>query len=239
MRTTRFNRSLILKSILIVTTTLGMALLSASAISAKPDVPPGKANPVVVYDYHDFGAPSVVEKEFSAFGRFGSYYTVIDKLTYPAEGELLVDRTRSDDGGMLSRHVYHYLLTDTDMLWVRDDSYNSEGDITTTTVFDPALSIRQSVMPQGAVQGGGAVSTSTSATTPDEEKYGVTRFNSALALEDVQVPYGPISGCLRMYEEVNGNSRTSWYCPGVGLTKWVRDNGDVWELKNCIGCPAP
>ena len=163
-------------------------------------------------------------------------YTIIDNLTRPVPGELVVDRGYWDNGSLFRRYVYHYQANDTELLWDWSESYYPDV-LQTTSYFEPPLSIRQANMPKGAVQGGGAVNTG----TPEENVSNVTRVNTALDLDDIHLPFGTLSGCLRMFEEHNGISRISWYCPEVGLAKrlWGQPYDRVWELSECVGCPTP
>ena len=93
-------------------------------------------------------------------------------------------------------------------------------------------------MPQGAIHGDAVNVSKTGAGV--EIQYGATRSNTALGLDDVEVPYGAFSDCLRMWEEADAVHRVSWYCPGVGLTKRIiggPNTSALWELVDCVGCP--
>ena len=141
-----------------------------------------------------------------------------------------VDNVLSVDGIPFGRHVWYFRMTDTDFLYYRSDRRDPEsGDVLSTDDFDPPLSMRQSVMPKGATQGGATVITS----YPDGDIYGGTRSNTALGLDDVEWTYGTFNDCLSTFEESNGIHRVSWYCPGVGLAKRIIGDGSnrqVWEL---------
>jgi hypothetical protein len=213
--------------------------LPASTSATRPDVPPGKASSTPTYDYRDYTAPAVLQKVYEATPLGGPSYTITESMTHmPESGELLIDQKRSAEGVTVSHYVYHYRLTDTDYLWDWQERRDPEsGALVFSDSYDPPLSIRQSAMPEGVNRGGAAVVSR----SPDNLKFGITRVNSALGLDDVEVPYGAFSDCLRMFEESNGIHRVSWYCPEVGLTKRVfgdSANQEVWELTGCDGCPT-
>lgn len=211
----------------------------ASTSAARPDLPPGKASPTPTYDYRDYTAPTVLQRVYEATPLGGPSYAVTESVTpMPELGELLIEQKRSAEGVTMSHYVYHYHLTDTDYLWDWQERRDPEsGALIFADSYDPPLSIRQSVMPEGVNRGGAAVVSR----SPDNLKFGITRVNSALGLDEVEVPYGVFSDCLRMFEESNGIHRVSWYCPEVGLTKRIFGdpaNQEVWELTGCDGCPA-
>lgn len=218
---------------------LAFMVLPASTLAARPDVPPGKASAMPTYDYRDYTAPTVLQRVYEATPFGGPSYVITESLTHTPElGELLIDQKRSADGVTMSHYVYHYRLTDTDYLWDWQERRDpATGELSYVDSYDPPLSIRQSAMPEGVNRGGAAVVLR----NPDNLKFGITRVNSALGLDEVEVPYGVFSDCLRMFEESNGIHRVSWYCPEVGLTRRVfgdSANQTVWELIGCDGCPA-
>lgn len=219
---------------------LVMATLAAfsglpTATAGPPAVPPGKASATPTYDYRDFTAPGVSQRVFEG-SQYGDQFTVVEDVTYtPESGEVLSDRKWVVGGAVQQRHILRFLQTDTDYFWHWDETYDAEGNLLRTDTFDPPLSIRQSAMPKGALQGYGAIRLM----SPDGIEFGTTRTNVALGLDNVEVPYGAFSDCLRMFEEHNGVSRISWYCPDVGLTKRFWGNtGLLWQLSGCVGCPS-
>ena len=228
-----------LRKMLTVAFTLVLVSASLSTPYAMADGRPGKET-TPVYDYRDFMGPLVTQKKFADSRRDGSVVDKYQWLIRPQPEELIIEDLRSADGVDLSFNVWYFRLTDTDFLWYRNEVFDPmTGEEIFTDNFDPPLILRQSVMPQGGIHGE-AVDVSRTLGGVEIAKFGATRSNTALGLDDVEVPYGTFSDCLRMWEEVNAVHRVSWYCPGVGLTKRIvgnLNNPALWELVNCIGCP--
>lgn len=225
------------RTMLTVAMALGLVLAPFSTPYARPDVPPGKVSSTPVYDYRDYAGPNVSERVFK--GSFGNNeFTVIDTMTRLSEpGELEVDRATWDDGAMIRHSVMHFFAGDAEYVWDWTKAYDGNEILYDTSNFDPPLSIRQVDMQKGAMRGGGALNTD----TLDSTVSGANRINVALGVDDIVVPYGTISGCLRMFEEHNGYSRISWYCPDIGLAKRVFGsiNSPVWELSSVSYSSAP
>jgi len=224
---------------LTVAMTLALVGAPVSTAYARPDVPPGQVK-TTVYDYRDFTGPGVTQKQFVQHRSDGSEVDVTQRLIRPEPGELIIEHLRSANGVPLSLNVWYYYVTDTDFLWYRNEVLDPQTyEERFTENFSPPQNLRQSVMPEGVIHGDAV---DVSATLDGEEiaKYGATRSNTALGLDDVEVPYGTFSDCLRMWEEAGTNHSVTWYCPGVGRTKIVSGNPDtrqVMELVDCVGCP--
>lgn len=164
----------------------------------------------------------------------GGVVRIIEVLDRSLPGEVLIHRSFNWETGDSYQRDYHFLITESDVLW------DTEDRMTQLNVFDPPLSIRQSVMPKGVMQASSAVKGTWLADTLVAES-GVTRFNVALGVEDVHLALGTLPDCLRLYEEHDGRPRMSWFCPDFGLAKRIYgDNGAIWELdlSTCVGCPS-
>ena len=166
-----------------------------------------------------------------------AFYKITDTVSRPVLGELEIDREWRNGDALIRRSVMHFEVTDVELLWDWAESYNSDNQLSATSRFEPPLSVRQTEMPEGAMLGGGAMNTG----TPEDNVENVTRVNTPLGVDDIHVPYGNLTGCLRMFEEHNNSSRISWYCPGVGLAKrlWGAPYDRVWQLSTCEGRSNP
>ena len=224
-----------LRIILAAAVAIGFLLAPVSALSARPDVPPGKASSTPVYDYRDFAGSGVENRVYDGTDS-GSSFTIVDNISRLATGELVIDRQYWSEGSLQGRNVMQFRPNETELLWDWSESYGPGDTLELVNHFDPALSIRQAEMPKGAMQGGAAVNTG----TPADMVSNVVRVNVALGLDDIDVPMGTLNGCLKMFEEHNNVSRISWYCPDIGLAKrlWGGSNKRVWELR-CVDCPTP
>lgn len=229
-----------LRKMLTVGVTLALVLAPLSTAYARPDDRPGQES-TPVYDYRDFHPePLVTQKEFVQRRIDGSVVDVTQWLRRPQPGELVIEHLRSADGVPLSINVWHYHVTDTDLLWYRNEILDPETfEERFTENFYPPQSLRQSVMPEGVIHGD-AVDVIRTLGDVEIAKYGATRSNTALGLDDVEVPYGTFSDCLRMWEEGGAVHNVTWYCPGVGRTKIISGDSNtrqVMELVDCVGCP--
>jgi hypothetical protein len=242
MKTTMHNKNATRRLALILTAALGVALVSAAGLAAPPEDRPGRPAKTAVYDYRDYGGlGSVTQRVYTDVTAVG--VTITEDLSYdPITGLLDVQRTVSGDDFWT---VFRFQPTDTDFLWLGTDRYAEDpqdplGDpvLISSVTFDPPLSQRQSAMPQGATQVTAALRTFDD-TQGGLSYRGTTFTNVAVSVEDLELPYGTLTGCLKVHVVADGNPRTDWYCPGVGRAKRVFSGGAIWELTGCTGCTQP
>ena len=169
---------------------------------------------------------------------YGLTQIVEDIARDPALGQVSVTRSFWADTVRVRFQVFTFLATETDLLLANIEAYDGTGTLQSSSDFEPPLSIRQSSMPLGAMQASAGTRLTTSAGLPDTLEEGVTRWNVALGVEDVSVPYGELAGSLRILEQHNSNLRMVWLHPGIGPVKRVQsDNGPIWMLTGCTDCP--
>jgi hypothetical protein len=205
--------------------------------AARPDVPPGKTPPVDTFDYRDFGSGETTQRVF-AVTNGGAVTQIVDDITQdPESGQTIVERSYWSGATRVQVYVYTFVATDTDLSWVTEVAYDGEGTLLSSTEFQPPLSMQQSVMPRGSVQANAAARIRTTDDPSETTVAGVTRWDVALGLEDVSVPYAELTGCLKMFEHHNSSQRIVWYCPDIGTVKRIQgDNGPIWALTGCTGC---
>jgi len=218
---------------------LGMFLLLAllpMTLAAGQGGPPGKVPPVQTFDYHDFGSGQTTQRVFAVSNGDGVTQVIEDIARAP--GYVFVTRSYWSGPLRLRYSVYTFMPTETDLLMASEEAYDGDGTLLHSSDYQPPLSIRQSSMPLGALQGSAAVRLRTPAGSPDIFEQGTTRWNVALGLDDVSVPYGELAGCLRLLEQHNSTLRMIWFYPGIGPVQRVQsDNGPIWTLTGCTGCP--
>lgn len=212
-----------------------LLLMPVFVLAAPPHTPPGKTPPIEVFDYRDYRGLAVSHREFAVING-GQLIRVTDDMDRTEPGWLSVNRVFHFSEGLPLKRTMHFMVTDTEMLWHHEERVDSGGEVT-TTYYNPPLSIRQSVMPKGAAQGGAAIKEVIGPSGLPSES-GTTRINVALSEDDISVPAGIMSNCLRLYEEHDDRSRVSWYCPDYGFVKRIfSENGAIWEMDQCTGCP--
>lgn len=195
------------------------------------------------YDYRNFGmAGNITGKTFALSGSFcGDTETRVYVRTPVATGTA-VDMTRSWTAGGVSCHLrtFHNLATDKAYLLLGSAQYNpANGELMNSYTLDnPVVERTASMLPGGSFASAAMVTVVTPG-QPDVSNGLFLENLIALGTENVSVPAGSYTACLKMYSKRNSSGfgaydRFAWYCPGVGEVKITQYGTDgttrVWEL---------
>jgi hypothetical protein len=175
------------------------------------------------YKYHRYLSTSVADKTFTFSDTLKPQCSVETRSYTRAEveGGTQVDvlRTQSGGGGVTCQvRGFRYLNRDHEqVLAARQNFYPGPMLAEYTT----PLVRMTSAMRVGSTWGGASDVVVSIPGTPVSQ---VTERSTLLGVEDVTVPAGTFTGCLRIQVErwsvaVNSFSQVSWHCPGTGLVK--------------------
>jgi len=198
------------------------------------------------YDFHNFGRASnltSVTFEISGSGMAASgcnTETRTFQRTPLGNGVTNVDimRTRTQSGGAVCHYnVLHYQSRADGFYWMGRDVYDNLQNFVSSNVINGGLIERGSNMEIGK-SFGGASSTSIDTTNTNTTSTVVSNL-VLLGLEDVSVPAGDYTGCLKISRNIvsgdssfGSNQSVAWYCSGVGLTKRIDSVGNIWTLSS-------
>lgn len=170
-------------------------------------------NLIVMYDY---GAPANTARVFN----LTNSPTTLLAITY----EVGKETWEYSDG-----HKVEYLTADSDegTMEVGRREYNTSGVMTQNLTYDPMILGIDLLVPKqdGKTWGGGYM-----AKKPDGSMYGFeSKFFTIIDVEDVAVPAGTFTGCIKVRIEGNYDS-VAWFCEGFGMVKRLGVEG-LMELK--------
>lgn len=196
------------------------------------------------FDFHDYGAAgNVVSETYDISGNgiaLGGCSHEIRSYQRTAQlnGIVNIDVTRSrtdSNNTPCFLDVQHYESRTDGLYWMGRDSYDTFSQtLVSTNAIDDGLLERTSAMQVGKTFGGASGTTFTNGTT---ETSGIVGVMTLLGVEDVTVPAGSFAQCLKISQQVTSGhpllgtyQAVSWYCSGVGFTKRIDGNGNVWTL---------
>lgn len=198
------------------------------------------------FDFHDFGqAANIVSKTYTTSEPgCGNTETRLYSRTVNGDNtEIRMTRQRFDVELVICQtRIFNYLATPDSFSILSQERWNNPGTVykSVETLASPAIR-RTSNMLQGTTFGTGTTTTNTTAggVTTDSGVYLET--TTALGLEDVSVPAGEFSNCLKMTTERTSSTfsafkRVAWLCKDVGEVKRIQYNLDntirVWQLQS-------
>ena len=206
------------------------------------DAIPGAA----VYDYRDFGSTNTV-RTYNVKGSICGGFAVTEERSFtrtPVSGgtQIVVVRKRMDSTPAICHWTsFTYLATPTDIRLLSKNRYDLAGTLTSTETMNPPILIRTASMAKGSKFGSASVVTETPVSGPAVSPSDVVvNTGTALGLEDVTVPAGSYTGCLKLNTSRQSGrngafDRISWYCAGAGEVKrlQVDPSGQfrIWELS--------
>ncbi len=204
---------------------------------------------ITVYDYHMYVAAANVTSKTFNLSPDGSFCSSTSQETdtivqTPAGANTTVEITQKwqDSNGLCRWRKEFYLNTPTQQQILSAENYDTSGALTNTLNIDTPMVLGTSAMVKGAMFGGASV---VKITNPGQAPVYFGAFienRAALGIEDVTVPAGSFTGCLKIM--VNRQSggfgayrNITWTCPGVGVVKRIQHNPDIpsdriWELSS-------
>ena len=209
--------------------------------------------PAVIYDYRDFApAADISQKTFSTVGLCGtSEERTISSTVNGDNTDVLVTRRRLEGTGATCQlHDFSYINTPSQRQLVERRNYNTGGTLTATIAPDTEIILATSAMREGATFASGTSVDSTPAGGTPVFLGVLVDQRTVVGLEDVSVPAGSFTGCIKYSTIRNSNSfgefqRVSWSCPGLGEVKRVQINTfprasvpsrryQMWELTGTL-----
>lgn len=197
--------------------------------------PDGRHQKVTVYDYHDFSNSNIQSKTFNRY-QSGTVHVEVWSFDRSVAGQ--VTRTEitsipgSDPVEYVRCMINIFYPTALAFNWVQNNYCDPYYDPPTTLVtqeYDPLVPTLTSAMIPGVAWGSGSVMT----VTPGSEQYYDDK-NEVLGVEDISVPAGNFTGCLKIHRlrQVSSNpyTRIDWICPDMGLVKRVQGGRRMMEL---------
>lgn len=179
------------------------------------------ANLVVMYDY---GTPANTTKVFAHTSSLTTLTSIIN--------ELGMETWTYSDGSSVE---YLTIEGSEGIMDIGRRMYNTDGSLYQDLTYDPPiLGVYLSGLKEmGKVWGGGYI-----AKKPDESIYGAEALMfSILAIEDVTVPAGTFTNCIKIYHITTTYKAVAWYADGVGMVKrigWIGPGGNhgLMELQS-------
>ncbi len=209
----------------------------------------GKHNKDQMYDYHDYVNNDIESKRFYRYQRddFGFLDVVYEEVwNFDRSNPPKVVRTEittdvAAEPDIVVRYVDNtYQPTSTSFDWVQLIRYDPRSypakypEINRD--YDPPVNLMTSTMFPGIAWGTAGVILN----TPSPNGYFVDK-NEILAIEDVTVPAGTFSDCLKLHKlRQYGNSsntpyaRIEWICPGMGIVKRLHGGFYMLELVSTL-----
>ncbi len=196
--------------------------------------PGGGHHKTPAYDYHDYVNSNIQSKTFARHQNDGVVYDEVWSFERPGPGEVVRTEITTDAGGSAYRcRVNEFEATPKSFNWTQTSV--CDGNVTpptliSTTNYDPSVVLLTDAMVPGIAWGTAGKMQSIS--SPDNY---YTDTNEVLAVEDVTVPAGTYSDCLKVYKLRNYAgfyTRIEWICPNMGLVKRVHGGNRLMELTD-------
>jgi len=163
-------------------------------------------NLVVMYDY---GTPTNTTKTFE---HTGSPTTLVSIITEPG-----METWTYLDGSSVE-----YLTADSPegTMEIGRNEYDTSGILIKDLTYDPPLLGVDLAGPKevGKIWGGGYIATKSVGGIDSETN---TKMFSILAIEDVTVPAGTFTGCIKVHCTTSNYKWVAWYAEGVGMVKRI------------------
>ena len=194
--------------------------------------PGGGHNKSPSYDYHDYTNSNIQSKTFARHQNDGIVYDEIWNFERPGVGEVVRTEIATDAGGSAYRcRVNKFEVTPESFNWTQTSV--CDGNVTpplliSTTNYAPSVVLLTNAMIQGIAWGTAGIMQNIFSL----ENY-YTDKNEILAIEDVTVPAGTYSNCLKVHklrDYAGIYTRIEWICPNMGLVKRVHGGNRLLEL---------
>lgn len=191
----------------------------------------GGHHKVTAYDYHDYVNSNIQSKMFARHQNDGVVYNEVWNFERPNPGEVVRTQIATDADGSVFRCIVNKFEATTEMFkWVQSNRCNGSIPpvVISMTDYIPPIPLFTNAMVPGIAWGDAGVIQS----TVSLENY-YTDVSEILTVEDVTVPAGTYSDCLKIYRQhgfSNFIPRIVWVCPNMGLVKSVNSNNRLMEL---------
>jgi len=206
---------------------------TASITALTGEVNALKGGGAQTYDYRNYEVAANVTRTYHSQGAGICGTTEVQGITRTpqADGSTQVSqaRTRLTAANTICEYnVFDFRATSDGLYLAGRTGFNpaNTSEVVNTNVLDSLLPQRTTAMRIGATFGSAAGMTSFAYPAGATTLSTASQVNTLLAVEEVTVPAGTFSSCLKISEIRNsfaiGNfSEVSWYCQGVGLAKRV------------------
>ena len=201
------------------------------------------------YDYHDYGMENNISKKIFSTDSQACGQTEVRNYSFTQNGDdthVAVQRVRhagDELSEVCQNRTFNYINGQTERKLVSKENWNAAGTIlrSTDTPETPMVH-RHSSMIKGQVFGtASAISRTIDGLT--EAAGAILQTNVVLGVEDVVVPFGSYSACLKIHTKRNSSqfsnfNRVSWICNGVGEVKRINvffdGTSKTWLLQNML-----
>jgi len=182
----------------------------------------------VVYDYRDYQS-AANSKTFATTGLGACGDTEVRTFTRTPNGDntdIAMLRIRTSGGAICQELGFQYLATPTEYQMLSKTYYDGSGGlvVVSTDNYDDTITRLRADMRMGMAFGSESSVTNKSIGNPDIDAGGFIETSTIVGTEDVTVPAGSYTACLKIHTLRTSNTtgafnRMSWLCPGVGEVK--------------------
>lgn len=205
-----------------------LIVFSASAVAARG----GGHYKLVEYDYHDYLNSNIQTKTFVRYQN-GVVFDFVWSYDRSNPGIVIRTEIATDAGGNITRHTDSTFASTAEsfnLLQSRRYDPASSSLIDTTVYTPPVAKLTSAMVPGIAWSPAGTISS----TSSGESYY--TEKSEVIAIEDVTVPAGAFSSCLKIHRTsqygLSLYSRMDWVCPDMGVVKRINNGSVLIELAN-------
>jgi hypothetical protein len=178
------------------------------------------------YDYNDF-THTLTQKVFTVVTSNDSFDLEVQNFNRPNATTVIMERIRSYLGTTNQNKRLHY-DTSSDRVLTRWDNYNNAGStLNSYYTFTPGVPLGSTNMLANVPRASGVVANHFDGVGTPAGSSAVITESYVMGLEDITVPAGSYTGCLKSYvyrtSVTMGHSvrQVNWHCPGVGLAKRI------------------
>lgn len=198
------------------------------------------------YDYRDYETPAnVTQKHYSMSAGMCGDVEIVEFSRQPVGTDTLLTKTRirTNAGVNCQYDKLHFQESAYAVSWRRTDKYDPSGAVLlSSNRLTKPIARATAFMEVGATWG--SATEVDDGVNPNNIVDHVVETNTLLGLENVTVPYGAYTGCLkihtsRMSRTLGNFVMVSWRCAGIGEVKRIQGFGGTmvrWEL---LGVTAP
>jgi len=193
----------------------------------------GGHHKITTYDYHDYVNSNIQSKTFARHQNDGIVYDEVWSFERPNPGEVVRTQIAIDAGGSIFRcGINKFEATAEVFKWVQNNRCDGSTPpvVISTTDYVPPLPVFTNAMVPGIAWGEAGVMQSTFSL----DNY-YTDVNEIVGVEDVTVPAGTFSDCLKIYRQRGFSDfipRIVWVCPNMGVVKSVNGGNRLMELTD-------
>jgi len=197
--------------------------------------PGGGHQKITELDYHDYLNSSIQSKTFIKHEQ-GIDLDLAWYFDRQNPDEVVRTEVTTDTYGNITRYVDGtFQRTDQSFDWVQSQLYDpnvTPPTVVVTTDYNPPVVALTNAMVSGIAWGsGGTINSSSSG----ENFY--TDKSEVLAVEDVTVPAGTFTECLKIHRLREFGvaitiNRIEWYCPDMGLVKRIQGGRRMLEMTS-------